>query len=245
MFLEQSTAFLNSVYNCAIKSQCIYCLQSSKDSICDDCLGCFPRLITHCPVCSEPNQHGHICGHCLNRPPSFDRIISPFIYDGPITALIHRFKASSRLGGRIPGIFQVMDELAKQLQDFDFDMLVPMPYHWRRLLKRGHNPALQISRRMNKASAHARIDHALLRCKHLASQQGLKRPQRLKNLKDAFTINPAYKQTIKGKNILLIDDVVTTGATAQSASKVLKQAGAKSITVACLARTPLANSMAG
>lgn len=189
-------------------------------------------------------MHEHICGHCLNSPPSFDRIISPFIYDGPITALIHRFKASSRLGGRIPGIFQVMDELARQLTDFDFDMLVPMPYHWRRLITRGHNPALQVSRHINKAAGFNRaIDHALVRCKHLPSQQGLKRPARLKNLRDAFEIHANYRQAIKGKNILLIDDVVTTGATAQSASKVLKQAGAKSITVACLARTPLSTNI--
>ena len=239
MFLEQSTVFLNKVYNCIFKNQCIYCLQSSKQSICHECLGCFARLTSHCPVCSEPSKHEHICGHCLNRPPSFDRIISPFIYDGPITGLIHKFKAPTRLGGRVPGIFQVMDALGEQLRDYDFDMWVSMPYHWRRLLTRGHDPALQISHRIHsQTGTNAKLQHVLTRCKHLPSQQGLKRPLRLKNLKNAFAIHPDYQHAIKDKNILLIDDVVTTGATAESASKVLKQAGAKSVTVACLARTP-------
>jgi len=215
-------------------NQCIYCLEHSDKTICHECSRLLPRLQTHCPICAEPNHHGHACGECLKHPPSFDRVVSPFMFQGPIRKIIQSFKRTPK----VLGLNALIMELSQSLEPYQFDLVIPMPYHWRKSLLRGHNPTNLLSRKVSQ-QLHIRSSIYLKRVKPTKSQQTLEKPQRQRNMRRAFDVSAEYRQQLKGKNILLIDDVVTTGATANEAAKTLKRHGASSVIVACLARTPM------
>ncbi len=131
---------------------------------------------------------------------------------------------------------QLAMQLSHQLKASQFDYVVPVPYHWRKLLRRGHNPVRNLSRKIAKQLSTPLLD-AVKRVEKGLDQKGLDRRSRLKNLKKAFALNQDKIKTLKGKNILLIDDVLTTGATCHAISLLLKRSGAKSVMVGCLART--------
>ena len=218
----------------ALPNHCIYCLTPQPETICQACFVSLPTLLTRCPKCAEPNHHGEICGHCISHPPSFDQVICPFTYSGPIIGLIKQFKKNTFAIGSN----HIIAALVDHLQDHQFDMIVPVPYHWRRLIQREFNPVRELAIKVSK-QIHTPYFDGLIRTKFQISQTHLNRKQRLSNLQGAFAISPKnIKADFKDKNILLLDDVITTGATCHSAALTLKRAGAKSISVACLARTP-------
>ena len=218
-----------------LPNHCIYCLSPSSKSICQICLAALPTLKIQCPRCAEPNHHGEICGHCISRPPSFDQVICPYVYSGPVVGLINKLKNQTFALGSD----HITDTLIEQLKDHHFDLIIPVPYHWRRLIQREYNPVRELAIKVGKKINTPWLD-GLIRSEFQPSQKNLNRKQRLSNLKGAFALASLTTSThIKGKNILLIDDVVTTGATCHSAAQILKRAGAKSISVACLARTPV------
>ncbi len=192
-----------------------------------------PILACQCPRCAEPNVHSQVCGHCLSQPPAFDHVICPFEYRPPLKALIHKWKNHTN----VLGPEQLIQQLLEKLNGQQFDVVVPVPYHWQKLLRRGHNPVRNLSRVLAKQMSTPMVD-AIKRVKKGHDQQGLDRKARLKNLRQAFKVDKNQRKQLQGKNILLIDDVLTTGATCNRISQLLKRAGAKSVTVGCLARTP-------
>jgi ComF family protein len=237
MFIYLITSIINS-YKSILNNHCIFCLEHSKNTICILCCEALPKLSNHCSNCAEPNYHGEICGNCLKTPPEFDHVVSPFLYSGPIKKLIIAFKSKTNAIGSD----YLINTLSLQLSEYSYDCIVPVPYHWKNLLARGHNPVRELAKKLNGKLNIEMID-GLIREQYKPSQKTLKRKQRFRNLQGAFSlnikvINIKYKN-IKGKNILLVDDVLTTGATCNSAARILKKSGAKSVTVACLARTPV------
>ena len=232
-YFKQSTISIIRVYKSLLNIQCIYCLQASAHNICPDCLDALPTLGQHCPKCREPNHHGQLCGHCLQQPPAFDEVFCPFAYQPPLRDLIHRWKNRAHT----PGVELLVQRLVDSLSEHSFDLIIPVPYYWGKLLKRGHNPVRALAKQLNRQLQTPLMD-AVIRVKPGQAQQGLDRKQRLKNLRGVFKLKPKYRPKLRHKNILLVDDVVTTGATCNHISKLLKVAGAQSITLACLARTP-------
>lgn len=233
-YLRQSTTAILSVYNSLFIKQCIFCLYPSSRNICSPCLAALPRLGQHCPQCAEPNNHGHICGECLKKPPAFDRTICPFLFQGPTAGLIQKLKRKSK----VLGLECLQSNLSEHLQPFEFDAVVAVPYHWKKLIWRGHDPTGQLASYLSKA-INTPLLTGLRRIKATSSQQNLDKSQRQSNVRRAFRCSPRFSQQIKGKNILLVDDVLTTGATCHACALLLKKHGAKSVTLACLARTPL------
>lgn len=169
-----------------------------------------------CPRCAEPSPHGQICGLCLNSPPAFYRTQVAFKFDAELRDLIHQFKYAQHL--------HLSRLLAQQLADrLDFqgvEALVPIPLHTSRLRERGYNQALELARIISK-QLNIPIVHALTRQTATPSQTKLNANQRRQNLKQAFVADATL---LKGlKHIALIDDVITTGATMQSATKVMQK----------------------
>lgn len=232
-YFKQSTTSFNEVYTCTIINQCIFCLQTSPNNICSQCMQALPTLALQCPQCAEPNHHGHLCGHCLTRKPAFDRVICPFVFKGAIAQLLQKFKASPK----VLGLECLLEPLLMQLQEVECDVVVALPYHWRRLILRGHNPTYIMAKSLSK-HLHKPISDALHRIKPTKSQRHLDKIQRRSNMRHAFGISPKLISQIQHKRVLLVDDVLTTGATANEAARLLKQHGASSVVVACLARTP-------
>ena len=230
------------VYNwLKIKQPCLLCEQSTdaERPLCSDCETELPWLGPHCQTCAIPlPASGLTCGACMRRPPSFERVEVPWRYAFPIDSLITRFKHQARWPlGRLLG-----DLLAQHLSHaFDEglprpDYLLPVPLAKQRLRQRGFNQAEMLADWLSKTLALPVASHWLLRPLDTPAQQGLNAATRKRNLRKAFTVLPCA--TIKGKHLALIDDVLTTGATAEAIARILLKAGATRVDVYCLARTP-------
>jgi ComF family protein len=178
------------------------------------------------------------CGQCAARPPAFERVLAPWVYDFPVDSLITRFKHQAKWPlGRLMG-----EMLAQSLQNhFDEgleqpDALVPVPLATQRLRQRGFNQASMLARWLS-ASLQIPCEENLLRRTHdTPAQQALDAQARQRNLRQAFAL--AQDASPGKRHLALVDDVLTTGATAQALARLLRDAGAARVDVYCLARTP-------
>ncbi len=161
---------------------------------------------------------------------NFDAAYAFGSYEGPLRKLIHIFKYA-----KVETLALPLSRLLLQAVPLDesFDLVIAMPMHWRKRWERGFNQAGLLARPVAKRRG-LPLCHALRRNKYTRAQAGLTEAQRRENLKDSFSVKNAHK--IAGKRILLIDDVLTTGATLRSAATVLKAAGARRVTALTLAR---------
>ncbi|MBI1909297.1 MAG: ComF family protein [Deltaproteobacteria bacterium] len=197
-----------------------------------------------CPLCGESftGREGipHFCPVCERegKKRGFDAGFSAGFYQGSLLALIRRWKydqkegigpfLTSLLGERLPSFWQ----------ETAFDKIVPIPLAPSRLCQRGFNPSWVLAKGLSRIFAKPVDPFLLWRQEGGAAQVGLSREERLKNVKRAFYISPGKKEALKGKRVLLVDDVYTTGATLSEASRLLKKEGAEAVSFVTLARTP-------
>jgi ComF family protein len=168
------------------------------------------------------------------NPPPYEKARAAFRYEGSAAALVKRLKFSDR------------PELARLLAPFMVRagqdvlranaLLVPVPLHRRRLLGRRFNQAAELCRAMARETGNEIVFQAVQRVKATRPQIGLTRRNRKRNLKGAFTVPKSMKDQIQGRSLVLVDDVLTTGATVEAMSETLRQAGAGRIYVLTLAR---------
>ena len=197
------------------------------------CENCWKDIIPYkgplCDRCGKPlsSEIAHICHECLKKEPFFVRARSFALYKGTMAEAINLFKYSGirRLGRPLGRFFNYM--ALPQV-----DAIIPVPLHIRRLLHRGFNQSLILSKVIAKNSGRPVLINVLSRIRDTVPQVSLKAHERRKNVRGAFTATSA----VKGKNLLLVDDVMTTGATTEECSRVLKKAGAKGVYVLTLAR---------
>lgn len=231
-----------TVYNwLKIKQSCLLCDESVDTPLplCSECEADLPWLGSHCGVCALPLAvDGLVCGHCLKRPPAFGRVEAPWRYGFPVDALINRFKHQARWPiGRLLG-----DLLARHLAHAFSeglpkpDMLLPVPLSPKRQRQRGFNQAQLLGQVISQALDIPQHSDWLQRVGDAPAQQKLDAAARRRNLRGAFTVLP--KAQLKARHVALIDDVLTTGATAQQLARHLLNAGAERVDVYCLARTP-------
>jgi ComF family protein len=176
-----------------------------------------------------------LCAACLANPPSFDRARAVLRYDeksrGPILALKH----GDRLD-LVPGFARWLDRAGRALLD-TADVVVPVPLHPGRLWSRRYNQAAELARHLGKAAGKPVEPMALRRVRATPSQGAMPSAKaRRRNMRGAFQVPDSYETEIRGRTILLVDDVLTTGATADACSRVLKRAGAAKVHVLALAR---------
>ncbi|MGY4823210.1 phosphoribosyltransferase family protein [Stutzerimonas chloritidismutans] len=229
------------VYNWSINIQ--YCLLCDEPCdghpLCGPCEAELPWLDGRCATCAVPlPTHGLVCGECQKRPPSYDHVEVPWRFAFPVDALITRFKHQARWPfGRLLG-----ERLGLHLQHAftdglpQPDLLVPVPLARRRLRQRGFNQAQMLAQWLGGALTLPVDEHLLERVVDTPPQQQLDAATRRRNLRQAFCLAPGTD--IKGRHLALIDDVLTTGATAEALARLLKRAGAVRVDVYCLARTP-------
>jgi len=221
---------------------CVHCDEASPAAICRRCLD-GARWIDGpaCPRCGLPlaSPPSHLCGRCLTDPPSFQRLRALICYRAdhedadPVGRAIRALKY-----GRRRALAASLSELLAERFPFDareIDVLVPVPLHVTRLRDRGFNQALLLAREPARRFG-IPIDAGMLeRVRATPSQVGLGQRERRKNLRGAFTLRPG--RSVGGARILLVDDVCTSGATADACASVLVAAGARSVEVVTLART--------
>jgi ComF family protein len=213
---------------------CLLCgaRSGAEDAVfCPDCLRELPVIeAAHCPDCLIATERGERCGACLAHPPDFDRAYALYRYEFPVNRLVHGLKyqarfALARAWGRM---------LAARTADFPADGVLPLPLHAERLAERGYNQALEIARHCARARGLPLYGESLVKHRSTPPQSGLSLKARRRNLQGAFRC----LEDFSGRHLLLIDDVLTTGATANEAARVLKRHGAASVGIAVVARTP-------
>ena len=230
------------VYNWLKNQQhCLLCDEpcDSLLALCSDCEGELPWLGSHCLNCALPLPcPGLTCGACLKRPPSFTRVEAAWRYSFPVDSLITRFKHQARWPlGRLLG-----ELLSHHLQHAFSeglskpDLLVAVPLSRQRLRQRGFNQAALLANWLSHSLQLPLAEHLLMRSHDTPAQQLLSAAERKRNLRNAFALrDPA---TVQGRHLALVDDVLTTGATAEAIARLLRKAGAARVDVYCMARTP-------
>lgn len=163
-----------------------------------------------------------------------DICIAALPYAYPWDGLIQRLKFQAE-----PGLAGVLAPLMLQAPGAQAmlagaDRLLPMPLGLRRLAQRGYNQAHELARRLDARRADP---HLLLRTRDTAPQSGLGRAERLRNVEGAFAPDPARAHELRGRRVILVDDVMTTGASLQAAAAALRQAGVQAVGALVLART--------
>jgi len=212
---------------------------SISDTICIACWHKLPRnLPPFCHRCGrtlkKPHLHKNICPECRKNILHFDRAFSPCLYEGIIKELIHSFKykAKDYLG---TSLSHVMIEFIKEYNfPINFiDYIVPIPLHKVRLREREFNQAEILGNHLAREFNKELQPDALIRLRNSRTQTELNAGERFLNVRDAFSVKAGLN--LKNKNILLVDDVLTSGATASEAALALKTSGAGVIFVLTLA----------
>jgi ComF family protein len=206
--------------------------------VCADCLSSPAPIAAEyfCVTCRTPFQnrfplddHG-VCRLCRSGARGFDAAYCFGAYEGTLRQLIHLFKYKRMK----PLAKELSAQLARALpRDQRFDIVVPMPLHWRRHWQRGFNQSELLARATARRSG-IRMVNAVRRTRATATQAGLSNAKRRENVAGAFRVK--NRGLVEGLRILLIDDVMTTGATASACALALKRAGAKSVSLLALAR---------
>lgn len=212
-----------------LPQDCVLCAAPSGDElVCRGCHADLPPLGDVCPRCADASPAGTLCGACLADPPHFDSALAVWRYDFPVDRLVHALKYGQRLAlaawfGRT---------LARRAQARQIDVVLPMPLHARRLRERGFNQAMEIARRIGRASGIPVDAHLAERTRDTAVQTGLSHPERVRNVRGAFSC----AADLSGRVIAVVDDVMTTGATQSELAHTLKRAGAARVEAWVVAR---------
>jgi ComF family protein len=198
--------------------------------VCEACQAALPRIEAACRRCAIALPLAGVCGQCQREPAAFDDAIACFEYRFPLDRLVQRFK----FGGDLAAGRWLAGELGRVLEGVNADLIVVPPLAPSRLRERGFNQALEIAKVVSRTHGFALAARAIDKRRDTAPQPGLSRTQRAANLASAFH----YARRFDDLHVAIVDDVLTTGATAHALATVLKDAGAQRVSVWALARTP-------
>jgi len=208
--------------------------------ICQDCFDDFKEITSPlCPICSKPFEseveEDHLCEDCLRKRPLYDAMGVPYLYEGGLMMGIHQFKygGKTHLAGSLGPL---LASFAKRwLHKMDGCLMMPVPLHPKRLRERGFNQSLLLARHVAPILGTELDFLTLRRVRDTLPQTGLNRDERRKNVRRAFELKE--KKVVKGRSIILVDDVATTGSTLSECARVLKRSGSHRVLCLVLART--------
>jgi ComF family protein len=229
-------AFVSRLLDAVVPSSCLVCEEPRRGTggggVCARCWHGLPRLDGDaCPLCAVPGPHGR-CGECRSEPPRVGGAAAFARYEAGTVALVaaykfHGFDTLAEPMGRR------MAETAKDRGLADVDAVVPVPSTRSRNRERGYDPAVLLARSVAR-SLHRPVESLLRRTRETVAQSRLAAAGRRANVRGAFAARVRARQ----RTLLLVDDVVTTGATVRAAAEALAAAGATSVRVVSFARTP-------
>lgn len=219
-------------------SQCAVCRDWGHGRLCDLCLNRFASPICRCRRCAASvPDHVEVCGACLIEPPSFASTLAAVSYVPPWNGLINDFKFRNAI--------DLADSLALLLLRAHShragappSLMLPVPLNAARLTDRGYNQSWELAHRCARRLGCQADSGLLVRIKDTSRQASLSREQRATNMRGAFAVEPTRRAEVRGRSITLVDDVMTTQATADEAARTLLAAGALSVDVWVVARTP-------
>jgi ComF family protein len=239
-FVNGLRATLRRSLDVALPRLCPGC----RDLVADDgvCPACWSKLAfiapPYCPRLGIPFAYdpgpGILSMQAIADPPAYQRARAAVRYDDTSRALVHAFKYGDRLD-LAPLLGRWMARAGQELFT-DADALVPVPLHWRRLWMRRFNQSAALAGAVSKITGIAVTHSALRRVKATPQQVGLSRAERASNVQGAFRVAPAARAKVAGRRLILIDDVLTSGATSGACARALLRAGAAQVDVLVLAR---------
>ena len=221
-----------------LPTQCAVCRGWGRSRICSDCLQRHAALRPRCSVCAITVPGGAaVCGACLQAPPPFSRSVAAVDYAFPWSGLVAAFKfhAALDLG---PALAALLADAVRAGTASRPALLLPVPLSAERLAERGMNQAWELARRVGAQlgiPARPTLLRRLIDTPHLAE---LPRAQRAARIRGAFGVAAGQTQRLRGQRVALVDDVMTSGATAAEAARVLLAGGASEVQVWVVARTP-------
>jgi len=218
---------------------CRICGEIGSSILCRKCIESFQPLVPPlCEICSAPvdrEEELTICSRCRDFRPSYDRAWSLFVYDGALKKAVLDFKYNGV--SRLHNIFGelIFERLKRELKGTEIDAVVAVPLHPSREKSRGYNQALLLARSSASMISLPVLESELVRVRHTDSLSDLGRKERYSSLEGVFSLQK--KISLTGKKILLVDDIITTGATFHQCSRILKEGGASHVYGITVART--------
>jgi len=232
---------VRSTIDALLPPQCLACgaLVADPRTLCSKCWAgvefIVPPLCVCCGLPFEIDANADSrCAACLARPPSWRQARAVFRYGEHSRRLVLAFKHGDRTDAA-PAYAAWMRRAAVDLSDPEA-LVVPVPLHRWRLLMRRYNQAALLAQAFAAASGQTYAPDLLLRQRATPSQARLSANERRRNVAGAFALNPAWRERLQGKTVLLIDDVLTTGSTIEACTRVLLRRGARAVDVLTLAR---------
>lgn len=219
----------------ALPSQCAVCHAWPAQPVCETCVALFAQPVSRCSTCALPLPAGmRRCGTCLQTAPPLDQALAAVPYAYPWSGLIGEFKFHQHTGWAhsFATVMRSAPWVEPALEAAT--LLIPMPLSRERLRQRGFNQSLVLARALDPSKVAPDI---LLRIRDTPPQSTLHRKERLHNVHNAFAVDPLRAGLLQGQGVVLLDDVMTSGASLHAAARVLRHAGATHITSLVLART--------
>lgn len=218
-----------------LPGRCAVCQGWDRGRVCRACIERFAAPVVRCTQCALPlpATAAPRCGACIASPPPFDAAVAAVDYGYPWDALLGRlkFQAGLDLAPLLAALLRRAIDAAGQPPP---DLVLAMPLAEARAAERGFNQAWELARRVDRAA----VAGVLLRAKDSPHQSSLPRAERAANVRDAFAVEPREARRLREADVAVVDDVLTTGATAAEAARTLKRAGARAVRVWTVARTP-------
>jgi len=214
----------------ALPQHCFVCgAISGARQFCTVCATALPGVdVPVCPICADATGRGEVCGQCLIAPQHFDRSMAALRYVFPVREWVQAIKYQARLDL----VRDALLCLEPRLHALTFDCIVPVPLHPARLAERGFNQSVLLAAPLARACGKPLLRDAVVKDKLVPPQAGLDREARRRNLAGAFRA----QRRLDGLRILVVDDVMTTGATLNEMALALKAAGATDVSNLALAR---------
>lgn len=233
---------INTAFNFLYPTQCRVCKSQigfeSVPYLCDECWKNIDFIIhPFCDLCGLPNING-TCSDCNAKPPRYGKLRTIAFYEGALQQAIHLFKFEGRINLAKFLIKLIVYNIPSDFNISDYDYIIPIPIHKKRLNERGFNQSYVLSKGISEIAEVEVNTNVLIRRRNTSPQSSLDREKRLQNMIGAFGLS--NEEQIRGNRILVLDDVFTTGSTISEAVNVLWNADPTEVDVLTLARTPIA-----
>jgi len=240
--MENAKSVLSSLLDWIYPPSCLLCEEllppGGREAVCPVCEELLVPIRQACAQCGLPSEMP-LCLRCSQRASleTYRQNFALYTYESAVREMILRFKYRGSAGYGA----ELGRRMARGLNPRAFegvDLLVPVPVHPRRERQRGYNQAALLARGMAEALRIPSAPRLLARTRYTAPLSGMGQEKRLESTKSVFAVRPAYRRTVAGKTVLLVDDIYTTGATLASCASALLSAGARLVKSATLAVTP-------
>lgn len=224
---------------------CLSCGEAveARGCLCPSCFGALHRLVSPCCLrCGEPlsayevPEKGGVCAQCVQTPPVWRHARAAFAYNDIARRLIFPMKYADR---PINASFlaALMEEAACALIGKDNPLLIPVPLHYRKLRKRRYNQAALLASHLARRHNICAVLDGLIRRRHTRSLALLTVSERQEELRDMFEVQPSHRALLEGKHVIVVDDILTTGATAEACTRALFDAGCMTVDILVAARS--------